>query len=60
MSGSLVVSGKYVYVLFGNTLYQFSAEDLTELKRVKLEVEMPAFPPPPPGPAGEEGGEGQE
>lgn len=53
--GSLAVTDKYVYVLYGNTLYQFDAEDLTQLNKVTLEVEMPPFPP---GMGGGRGGRG--
>jgi hypothetical protein len=60
-SGALAVSGKYVYVLQGNSLFQFSAEDLTQLKKVDLPAEtfpLPEAPPPPPGlEEGEEGGQ---
>ena len=47
---ALAVSGEYVYVLHGNTLYQFAAEDLKLVKKVTLEEDRPMGPPMgPPG-----------
>ena len=37
----MVATGEYVYVLRGNTLYQFSARDLTQLHKVTLADENP-------------------
>jgi len=55
---------RFVYVVKGNTLYQFRAEDLSLLKKAKLEEEPrpgprpggehPAPPPPPERPKPEE------
>jgi len=56
--GALAVTDKYVYVLHGNTLYQFDAEDLTQLNKVDLPVEMPLFPPGLGGGPGGRGGQG--
>ncbi len=47
-SVALAAHGDYVYVLRGNTLYQFAAEDLKLLNKVRLEEERPM--PRPMGP----------
>ena len=36
ISPVMVVGGEYVYVLRGNTLYQFSAKDLKQVRKVTL------------------------
>lgn len=47
---ALAISEKFklLFVVKGNTLYQFNLEDLTLIKKVELE-EQPEGPPPPPG-----------
>jgi hypothetical protein len=35
----MVATSEYVYILRGNTLYQFSAKDLKQLNKVTLEEE---------------------
>ena len=42
---ALAVHGDHVYVLSGNTLYQFAAEDLGLVKKVTLQEERPFGPP---------------
>jgi len=44
--GSICANNSFVYVLRGNTLYQFSADDLKLVKKVKIELErdMPFTP----------------
>ena len=44
-------SGKFVYVLQGNTLYKYSADGLTLLEKTEVEGARPA--PPPESPSGE-------
>ena len=41
----MVATAEYVYVLRGNTLYQFSARDLKQLNKVMLEDERPGMRP---------------
>lgn len=43
--GALAVSGEHVFVLYGNTLYQFAADDLKLIKKVTLQQERPFGPP---------------
>ena len=59
---------RYVYVVKGNTLYQFKADDLSLVKKAKLEEharpgpprgEAPPPPPPPPEKPKPEEGRGQ-
>ena len=42
---ALAAHGDYVYVLRGNTLYQFAAKDLKLLNKVRLEADRPMGPP---------------
>lgn len=44
-AADLRIHGDHVYVLHGNTLYQFAAEDLKLVKKVSLQEE-PRFGPP--------------
>jgi len=44
---ALTAQGDYLYVVRGNTLYQFQAKGLTLVKKVTLEEE-PRFGPPGP------------
>lgn len=41
---AITATGDHVYVLRGNTLYQFSAKDLKLLHKVALEDERPGMP----------------
>ncbi len=46
---ALAAHGDYVYVLRGNTLYQFAAEGLELVKKVTLEDDRPMGPGRGPG-----------
>jgi hypothetical protein len=50
---AICATADFVYVVRGNTLYQFEAKELQLVKKVMLEEERP-FPPP-----GRPGGEGR-
>lgn len=41
----MVATAEYVYILRGNTLFQFSAKELKLLNKVTLEEEMPGMRP---------------
>lgn len=47
MGVGIFANEKYVYVVKGNTLYQFKAEDLTLVNKATLEEAVPPAPPPP-------------
>lgn len=46
---AITATAEHVYVLRGNTLYQFAAKDLKLLNKVTLEPEAPAMPGGMPG-----------
>lgn len=54
---AICAKDRYIYVVRGNTLYQFTAKELKLLKKVTLEL-APMPPGPPPAPLGQTGGVG--
>lgn len=60
-SVAICAKNQYIYVVRGNTLYQFAVKDLKLIKKVTLEEEFGPMPPgPPPAPPGQVGGIGEQ
>jgi hypothetical protein len=46
---AIAVADGFVFVVFGNTLFQFTVDGLKQVAQAQLQPQQPKGPPPPPG-----------